>query len=207
MPVIRRTPSLYASGKYVLRTPFVANADRSYTCMAIRSFNDIYELKEDVFTKYYESNGLSDIIFNEDKEARVCIVTLMSEDAQVIYVPDSYIESYPDVSNVLYSRIILSVDLGALPDKLNLDFLNTQISNIVGDVIGVAAPGILVHKAPTTGFISAEAHADLEEARTAAITLIETDYAKVLQLQTQVDSQNQLIATMTDLLIDNGIIT
>lgn len=205
MTVIRKTPSLYASGKYVLRTPFVANPNATYTCMAIRSFNDILELKEDVFATYYEPYGLNDTTYKDDVAAKVSIITLMSETATIIYVPDSFIESYPDISNVVYSRIVLSIDLGALPDRLGLDTLKTQLGNITGDTIGVT-PDILIHKSPTTDFISAQDNASLEASRVAGINLLQTDYVRNRELQAKVVSQQHIIATLTQLCIDNGLL-
>jgi hypothetical protein len=205
MTVIRKTPALYASGKYVLTTPFIADPNAVYVCMAIRSFDDILELKEDVFTTYYEPNGLNDTAYQADLAAKVSIITLMSETATIIYVPDSYIESYPDVSNVIYSRIVLSIDLGALPDKLGLEFLKTQLGNQCGDVIGVM-PDILVHKSPTTDFISAQENATLESLRVAGITVLKTDYTRNRELLVQVNEQQVIIDRLTQLCIDNNLL-
>ena len=205
MPIIRKTPALYASGKYVLTTPFIADPNAVYVCMAIRSFDDILELKEDVFKTYYEPYGLDDADYAAGVAAKVSIITLMSETATIIYVPDSYIESYPDVSNVVYSRIVLSIDLGALPDKLGLDFLKTQLGNNCGDVIGVT-PDILVHKSPTTDFISAQQNATLEATRVAGITVLKTDYTRNRELVQQVTEQQIIIDRLTQLCIDNDLL-
>lgn len=211
MPVVRKTPGLYASGKYALRTPFIANPNANYTCMAIRSFNDILELKEDVFATYYDPQGISSSIYDADKLANVSIITLMSETASIIYVPDSYIDSYPDLGNVLYSRIVASVDLGALPDRLGLDFLTAQLAAISSDVIGVE-PTVLIHKVPTTDFISAQDAAALEAARVAGITVLKTDYTRNRELLVQVTDQQAVIAALKDIidaqhtiLVDNGL--
>lgn len=200
---IRKTPSLYASGKWVLTAPYVADPSKTYTCMAIRSFSDITVLHEDVFINYYEPLGIAEAQYLQDDAAKVCIVTIMSESGEVIYVPDSYIESYPDISNTLYSHIVLSISLGALPDKLGLDFLKAQLENACGDVLGVT-PDVLVHKSPSTGFVSAQDHANNEAARIAGITLVKSDYTRMLELQAQVATQQQTISVLVQRLQDLG---
>lgn len=200
------TPSLYANGKYVLTTPFVADPSKSYVCMAIRSFEDIYEQGDDVFTKFYEAAGLDAAAFEADRALKANIITLMSETAPVIYVPDTYIESYPNMANIIYSHMVISVSLGALPDTLNLDLLKQQITNLVSDVTGVTNSIVNEHKVPSTGFVTPEQHAINEAGRVAAITLRTSDYAKYMEAQVIIQSQNQQIAALSQVIIDNGLI-
>lgn len=201
---IRKTPALYASGKYVLSAPFVANPAKTYTCMAIRSFTDVTLLHEDVFVTYYQQYGITESEYELDVAAKVSIVTLMSESGEVIYVPDSHIESYPDISNIPYSRIVLSVDLGALPDVLGLDFLITQLQNAASAVIGVASPTVLTHKVPTTGFISAQDHASAEAARVAGITAVKSDYTRLLEANAANTNLRNINAILVQKLRDLG---
>ena len=44
MPTIKKTPPLGARGRYVLSVPWQANPNKLYTCIAVRSFADIYKL-------------------------------------------------------------------------------------------------------------------------------------------------------------------
>ena len=50
---MKNTPPLRARGRYVLRNPWVANPGKLYTNMAIRTFEDVYELGTDVYETYY----------------------------------------------------------------------------------------------------------------------------------------------------------
>lgn len=201
------TPSLYAKGKYVLTSPFVADPNKTYVCMAIRSFEDIYEQGEDVFTKYYVPIGLDAVAFENDRAIKANIITLMSETAPVIYVPDTYIESYPNMSNILYSHMVLSVSLGALPDTINLDMLKQQIQNVVSEVTGVDNSVVTEHKIPSTNFVTPEQHVINEAARQAAITLRVSDYAKYREALVTIQSQNQRIAALEQVIIENDLVT
>jgi hypothetical protein len=202
---VRRTPQLYASGKFVLTAPFIANPQVNYVCNAIRSFDDIYELNEDVFERYYAPLGLTTTRFNEDRAAKVCIVTLIAENSEIIYVPDSFIESFPDLSGTKYSRIVISLDLQALPDAINLQFVIQRIKDATQETIGII-PDLRVHKSPTKGFTSASDHASAEAARVANITALKSDYQLVKELQTIVARQQVEIQTLVQLARDNDLI-
>lgn len=199
------TPPLLARGRYQLKMPWNAEPTQIYVCMAIRSFADIYELGKDVFETYYVPMGLGKAEFESDRKAEANIITLMSEDSPVIYVPDTYILSYPDMNNVTYSHVVMSMSLGALPDYLSFEHLGSQIANLASDVIGVV-PTVRVHKAPHAGVITPEEHEVLEVNRLASVQLRETDHARVLQLQVERDVLQQKLTALEQLVIDNGLL-
>ena len=153
MPVSRITPTIGSKGRYTLSLPWTANAAKLYECEAIRSFDDIYELGVDVYQEYYVPMGLVDntvvggnlFLFKEQRDAKVCIITLRStDDGEYIYVPDSYISNSPVSSVKPYSHIVLSVDCGALPDSLDLSALKSDLSDLAKGYLGITTPGNLV---------------------------------------------------------------
>jgi hypothetical protein len=159
---------------------------------------------EDILNEVYTKAGLVKADYDRDFKAGTKIVTLLADDATPIYVPDSYIESYPMYDQRKYTHTILSIDLGALPDFLNLANLQLEISALTSDVVGKESK-VTVHRAASSGLITPEQHEVAEVARLAAITRRTTYRAEVLKLQrekTALIEQNQVLM---DLLKANGI--
>lgn len=186
----KRTPPLGTKGRYVLRTPWSTNPTMLYTCLAIRSFDDIYKLGYDVYSTYYVPMGLTNgavvggltFQFDAERNATANIITLRATDGTYIYVPDTYIASYPDMSEHTYSHMVLSVSLGALPDYLDLSAVKDAVSGIVAQTFGLT-PTVKEHRTPSTANPTAAQHEAMEASRTAAITLLETDHARALRYQ------------------------
>lgn len=175
---MKTTPPLHAEGRYTLRLPWVASPTTIYSCIAIRSFADIFKLGKNVLADYYAPKNLTSLEYEADSAEGAHIVTLLSREGEVIYVPDTYIESYPNMNNVAYSHVVLSVSIGALPDYIDLTFLRQQLSAVTSDVIGVA-PTVKENRAPSVGAIDPLQHENLEVSRLAAITNRTTDFAKL----------------------------
>lgn len=206
---MRNTPPVYVRGQFDLRTPWTVQASTIYTCIAVRSFEDIYERNIDVFTEFYEPKGLTSTEFDADKAEGATIVTLISEDDEIIYVPDTYINSYPNMSDIPYNRVIVSIDLGTLPETLDLSALQTNLAGVTEESIGVV-PDIKYHIAASTDAVSASDHTTLEAARQAAIDALGVTPATAtakLKKQEQVNSAlNQKIATLEQIVKDNNLI-
>jgi hypothetical protein len=201
---MKLTPPLNTTGRYVLRTPWAANPGVLYTCAAIRSFDDIYKLGLDVYKTYYEPMGVTEgaIIsgnafnFQQEKLLKPNIITLLGVDNTVIYVPDTFIAKYPDLSEVKYSHMILSVSLGALPDYLDLTDLKNNISDLVTSLTGVSST-VREHRAPSTSNPTSAQHEALEASRTALITATQTKTALLLKSQADLTLANQKIQSLT----------
>lgn len=189
----RRTPPLLARGRYQLRNPFSAGTTTIYTCKAIRTFDDIYKLNIDVFETYYVPYGITEAEFEADRREGACIITLMSvpigiqaDAPELIYVPDTFIESYPNMNDVTYNHVVLSLSMGALPDYLDLGLLKEKLGNVASEVIGVT-PVVKEHIALSSGAISPAEHQTRETARLAAIQTRNTDYSNLRNLQASYD--------------------
>ena len=202
---MRRTPQLGARGIYQIRHPYTVSTSKIYTCYAIRSFKDIYEVNQDVFTEYYLPVGLSLSDFQNDEQLGAAIITLMSEDNHVIYVPDTYIEAYPEMGLVNYHRLVLSVDLGALPEYVNLDFLKDSIHGIVNQIVGVDST-VNLNNVPYAGAVSPDDHQTLEAARLTNIQLMQTDRAKYIEQKRLTDALQQRIQTLETIITDNNLL-
>lgn len=200
---VKRTPPIDRFGRYELKVPWTADPAKTYTCEAIRSYPDCEERGLNVLEDIYVAMGLTETEYNADLTLDPNIITLMSDDGETIYVPDTYVVSYPNMGDVTYSHIVVSASIGPLPDYVPLDLLKANISALCSDVIGME-PEVNVNKAPHSGSITPSQHEASEAARVAAITLRETYYARSIRLQQELDAANQIIADWQQVLIDNG---
>lgn len=175
--MLNNTPPINATGTYVLLPPFEAVSGAVYRCEAIDGFESLEERGVDIFTLYYSPNGLDTTQLDDDRVNGVNIVTLMSDNHPSIYVPSSYIDKYPTTTTVPYSRVILSVDLGALPDGINLKPAIDYIMAKTAEVIGVPDPGVQLHLVTVTEPVSFSQHETLELNRADRIVSQETPAA------------------------------
>lgn len=198
-------PQIGATGKYQLLEPFDAQVKENavYTCIAVRRLNDYVSIGRDPKALYYDANGLSDGIWERDsRDPDVCIVTLVSKAKQTIYVPTTYIASYPDLGGIPYTVRLLGINLGAIPDTMDLSNLITSIENLVKDTIGIESTAQTV-AASETKIISQEDHETIEQAREDLITIDKTDRATVLELQATVQAQLTQIQELEQYIVEH----
>ena len=198
------TPPLLTRGRYTLVTPFTALPTTLYTCAAIRTMPECQIHGEDVLNDIYIKAGLTKADFDRDSKAGSKIVTLLSEDSVPIYVPDSYIESYPNYDAVPYSHTVLSIDLGALPDFVSLANLQLEISALTSDVVGKESK-VTVHRGASTGLVTPEQHEVAEVARVAAIKRRTTYRAENVRLEREKAALLEQNRILMQLLKDNGL--
>lgn len=198
-------PTIGITGVFTLTSPFdtqlVANA--SYTCLAVRQLEDYLASGGDPFTQFYQPQNLSQDQYNSDIALGVCIVTLQSSSGAVLYVPSSYIASFPATGGVPYTNLILGVDLGAMPDYVDLTFLKQQIANLVKTTIGLLSVQITtVVVSPTTNISSAD-HKTAEAARLNNITNTQTPEQQVVALTKQLQALQLQYANLESFLNAN----
>ena len=203
--IVRNIPPIGTKGLYTLIAPFTASASVVYTTHAIRSFRDLQNLGTRIFETYYDPLGLETSDFERDRRNDEMIVTLLSDTQSPIYVPSSYIASYPDTQLKPYSHVVISASLGPLPDTLDLTAAMAAMAIAIQDVVG-AEPTMNLSKAPSSQSISPNQHAILESARAAAINNQETLYGRYLaELQANALLQQRL-AIFEQIIIDNNLI-
>lgn len=175
------TPPMYARGNYRLKSPFKVDEAAVYTTNAIRSFAEC-ELKGlRVYDEVYKPKGIDEATYLADARAGINIVALFSDNGPDIYVPDSYIISYPNMGEAIPQRLLLSVDLGFITSHWNDAYLLNAISDICSDVVG-GSPKVKIHVVPITGMPSNDDVKALEALRTDAVQTRTTDYAKNKEL-------------------------
>jgi len=180
------TPPVGASGLFRLASPFEQDLipGVNYTCIAVRKFADIQKLGIDPYATFYVPNGLAESIYVTDVANGECIVTLRSNGGAFLYVPTSYILSYPNMGGIPYTAIVLGVSLGAIPNYVDLTAVKVAIANVVHDMFGVTPQIQQAAISETKNMSIADANA-IESARLAEITNNQTDRAMYLAAQAQ----------------------
>lgn len=130
------TPPFGVTGLWKLRAPFVAKPAKQYTCSAIRSFTELRLVGIDVYDYCYREKELSTTIYESDLKLGASVVVLIGVDGERIYVPDTYIESYPNLDAGNFRRFILSCELGVLPANTSLDNITREVETQVAKKLG-----------------------------------------------------------------------
>ncbi len=201
----RLIPPIGTRGLYTLKAPWSVAPGVLYTCAAIRKFIDLENLGTDVFVTYYEPYGLDRTVYEQDRRNDEVLLTLVSETTAPLYVPSSYLASFPDQSHRNYQHVVLSASLGPLPDYIDLSFAQDQVASVISDVIGMA-PTVHLSLAPSTGVVTPEQHDALEAARMAAVANRTTDRARVLELTRVNQELSQRLAILEKIVKDYGLI-
>lgn len=132
-------PDIGLSGVYELRTPFdtkVPNKTK-LTCKAVRKISDYLASSEDVKQLCYIDNDLTEGDYENDLMLDMEIVSLQSGEGQWLYVPASYIVSYPLTNGIPYRSLVIGINLPQMPIEQDLTDMKTDIANLVKDHIGV----------------------------------------------------------------------
>jgi hypothetical protein len=198
-------PPIGTRGRYELKAPFQARPDRVYTCSAIRKFVDLENQGINIFLRYYDPLGLEDSDFAQDKRNGELLLTLTSETEAPIYVPTSYLLSFPNQSGRRYHHVVLSASMGPIPDYIDLTHVRVEMANVISDAIG-HVPEVHVGVSPLTQDVTPEEHESLEAARVAAITNRTTDYTRFLAERQKVARLEAKLAALEEILRVNGLI-
>lgn len=199
-------PIMYARGAWELLAPWTVVAGVSYKCDAIRSFVNVQAEGIDIFKAYYEPKGLAQAVYDTDRVNGVSLVTLVSDEYPEIIVPTSYITKAPTTVSSGFSRMVLGVDIGVLPDTLDISYLNAEIVGLVSSLTGLEAE-VTTYVAPMTGTLTPEQAEAFEDNRKAAITNRTTYYSKVATLTAQLATVTALKDRYEKLIVAAGIVS
>jgi hypothetical protein len=203
-------PDVGTTGVWALTTPYDAliNATASYKCLEVRQLQGIIAAGNDPYSLYYapqegDNAGSLKDQYTADLAAGVCIVTLQSSSGAVVYVPTTFIASFPASGGIAYQALMLAVDIGVLPEYVDLTFLKQQMANLVKTTVGLPSVAITtVVVSPTTN-LSQDDHNRAEAARKANITNTVTPEAQVIALTKQLQSVQQAYAALEQFVEDN----
>lgn len=179
-------PPIGTSGIYKLAAPFntLLQSNTSYRCDAVRRIADFLEVGLEPYEEFYQPNSLTRETYDQDVRNQVCIISLVSSGGHWVYVPSTYILSYPDLNGVPYTVMVLGLELGAIPNYKDLTGLKQALSNLTRDTIGVV-PTIKEVAISAVQKLSQSDHDALENARALSISNSQTDRAKLLATQAE----------------------
>lgn len=188
-------PLIGAKGVYKLNAPFDKDLlpnNVAYTCIAIRQLRDVTAAGGDPFNDYYVPKNLDSSVFTRDLANGVSIVTLQAEDNSVVYVPSSYLAAYPDGGGIPYRVMVLSINLGAVPDSLDLSPISAKIASDVKNIVGVDST-VRALAVSNTRLLDTATAQNMENARQANITDNTTDWSKYQQAVAERDAALQKV--------------
>ena len=108
----------------------IISATAVFECMAVRKLADAISAGEDVYARYYQNYGFTNVQYMQDVRDGVCIVSLVTGTGMWQYVPSNKITAFPVMTGVNYSSMVLNVALGTIPEDMDLSALITKITDI-----------------------------------------------------------------------------
>jgi hypothetical protein len=199
-------PQIGAAGIYTLLAPFDTKLtpNTNYTCKAVRTIDDLLASGVDPYATYYNPTGtpIDRTTYNADVAAGVQIVSLFSASGTPVYVPSTYIQSFPAAGGVPYAVMCMAVQIPAIPESLDLGPCKTQIIAIVKDTLGMDATITEVQLTEIT-LVDQATSQRYEAARQANITNSTTDNAKLIAAQTALAAAQQQITLLQDYIKNN----
>lgn len=199
------TPSIYARGKYEVLVPFVLVPDVSYTCIAVRSFRDVQAEGIDIYSAYYEPRNVPRAKYDSDRVNAVSLVTLAADEHPQLVIPTSFIQTVPLSVGTGFSRMVLGVDIGILPDSVPVDYLKAEVAALISDLTGLHGE-VTTFTAPVTGLLTPEQAEQFEQNRLAAIRARGTFYGQNKRLEEELNRVKAINARYEEIIIANGLL-
>lgn len=200
-------PELGAKGVYAFKAPFdtLVNKQTEYECVSVRKIADALNAGENVFMKYYSPSELNESDYTRDINDGVSLISLRSAMGQILYIPNSYITSYPDASGVRYRVMALAVNLGAVPDTMNLETIIGEVRVLVGARMGID-PEIVPVATSQPAMVSHNDHDRLEIARVSKVTIENSLHRRYDVLLAERDELLRKNAALTQFIKDRNLI-
>lgn len=205
MPISYLQPSVGLKGVMKLGDPFAAQvvANVPYTVAAVRRLSDIITSGTDAFEAYYFPNNIEQSKYEEDIANGVCILSLQSPTDQWVYVPNSYLLSMPAAGGVPYSNMMVAVNLGAIPNRLSLNYFMETIKAMAHDQLGIDNADVRSAVVSPTTYIDPKDSDLYEIARKNIMSAISTDRAKLLASEAAREKAIAKIAELEDYIRKN----
>jgi len=162
------TPPVNTEGVFKVNSPFSLPQDVLFRVDAIANFADVARRGDDPYAKYYAPLNISNSDYLDDAKVGASIITFKSSDGQLVFIPDTYIETYPGAAGVSYVRNVLVWDCGPVPDYVDINALNADAVAVLTKGLGVTVTASVTTLA-FEGVISDENHARMEAERKARI--------------------------------------
>lgn len=199
-------PTVGSSGYFALRAPLdtLIVQNERYTCQAIRRISDYVAANEKPFELIYDKYKLTEEEWKNDQASNMYIVSLQSDKGHWLYVPASYILTFPIPNGIPYRAISLVVALPSIPADTDLSFIEQDIRNIIKDSIGVNC-NIKPIETSRVVLFTKENHDIIKAERDILASGRGTDRARYKDTQQQLDIALGKIVALEKYIIDNGL--
>ena len=197
-------PEVGSIGTYTLAEPYATLVDPNinYTCMSIRSINEIIAGGGDPFTIAYQPAGISQSVYNQALSINMQIVYLVSDGGNWVYIPANYILEIPAIDGVGYQNMGLNVILGLINSSKDLSSVISAIQDVVYANMGITPVVQPVQLSNSLQITSAQA-SQIETARSALITSNSSSYGLYQNTLQQLTDANAKIQALEQYIIAN----
>lgn len=195
------TPPVHCAGIFSLIAPFRVSTTTTYTVDAVETFRELKADKVDIFARYYQRVGLTTNDYTTDDGLNASIVTLRAGDGSLIEVPDTYIASYPGDSGVEHQRLVMVADLGLVPTYMDVEYLTTDIKDVLRKNIGVLSE-VTMAIAPVTTQLTYQQHIASERQRKANVTAYESKDQIIARQATEIENLRKINEQLEQLVIE-----
>lgn len=168
---IRFLPSLGMSGYYILSAPYnsLLSSTSQYTCVGVMSISGAQSQGVDVLNDIYLANNDTLDNYNAAVAAGMMLVSVSAGSGDVFTFPVSALAGVPSGEGIIYRNQVMSIGLSAIPATMDLTALQTQISNLVYNTLGVKST-VFVTAIGAATILTPQQDSLINAARTAAIT-------------------------------------
>jgi len=132
-------PPINLTGTFKLKEPLASliNEKVLYTVDGIKSITSLIDDEIDVEKFIYKEQGLSSEEYKEHLMSKVPIVTLKSEGNSLFNIPAIYFTYIPQITGKMFKNKAMIVNLGYIPNDIDLDFVTTEIYDLVLNLSGI----------------------------------------------------------------------
>ena len=186
-------------GSFELATPFTnaVQPNARYTVRSIRTLSDVIAAGENPQELYYTPREVPEEDYLQDLQTDICIIGLQSTAGEWIYVPQSYIETLPNVDGISYRPLALVAAVGMVRDDKDLANLLLAVNKVVLDQLGVQTQSTVV----AVGAAELVSHTEddrIRLEREARVTYSESEAAKAVRLERENAQLRIQLKTLND---------
>lgn len=162
------TPPINTEGVFTCYPPFELDTNLVFRLEAIRTFPELERRNFKVFEEFYAPRGLDVKIWEEDALVGASILTLKAVDGTVVFVPNTYLESYPGMAGLKYAHNVIVIDVGLVPATIDVKRIAADLEDLSKTGLGVEAKA-RVDTITYDGNIDHQKHVQMETARRIAL--------------------------------------
>lgn len=167
-----------------------------YTLLSVESFSSLLSKGVDIFNDYYVKVGLDEAKYKDDLAEGASILTIDSPVADTVALPNSVLIGYPISNTVDYSRVVVSAELGLLPDSLDLGFVKQEVKEQLESITGMSDITMREHRIELDEAVDLETHETREAARLLAMDANQSVFTKLSKAEAEIVKLREKVALL-----------